>query len=397
MNRLHFMRVPIAETLLLVGALAGLGLHNHRHLAALRVDREGLVRQAVAHGILLDPADPSGALRPARFPRADRGPEPERVMDDYIASVRRINIACAKGIESPAIPPESTIDYATQKRDEMATVELIRALGRSRLRTLVAELCTLGGIGNINNSTQEWLYKLPLICLAEDYPQDALTMIVNSPELLQLTREPDSKMKQSGVFVAVSSWAHADPAAVTAWYRGNAGRLPEAHRTAVRIALIYGTADYDPLFALTLLTESDQASPGFLKTLITEAETRESRLAMLAVCRELKAMPATDALNPSVIDHFIRGLVLGIDKPEGFVYSTNLIERATLSGSELEALTASLEQKVAAGEAGRWVGWLAQNLPPEVARDRIQNLMPQWRDEDAEAAAAFAKEHGLKE
>ncbi len=391
------MRAHIAATLVMLGVLAGLGLHNQWHLAALRSDQEALSRQAVARGILLDPADPVGAIRFSRRPRADREAVAKRVMDDYLASVRRINSACTKGFETPAIPVQSTTDPAIQKRDEMETVEQISALGRIRLRMLVAELSALGGIGDINNSTQEWLYKLPLLCLAKDYPQDALEMILNSPELLQLTCESSDRMKGSGVFVAVSSWAHADPAAVIEWYRGHANRLPDAHRIAARVALIYGTADCDPRFAATLLKESDQTSHKFLGTLITEAETRERRLAMLAVCRELKAMPADDELNPSVIDSFNRYLVLGKGKPEGFGFSTKLIECANLSGRDLEALTLGLERQVAVGEAGRWAEWLAQKLPPEATRDRIRNLMPQWRDEDPEAAAAFAKEHGIEE
>jgi len=82
-------------------------------------------------------------------------------------------------------------------------------------------------------------------------------------------------------------------------------------------------------------------------------------------------------------------------RTEGFDTATRCMEAADLSTDELGSITEYLEVK--SGEVGQWIGWLKKNLPAEMARNRIQKLMPKWHEAEPEAAAAFAIEYGQEE
>lgn len=426
MNR-SSTRIPIAATLLLGVTFAGFGWHNHLRLTVLQAEQVTLAAQAAARGMVFDPAEPSQPIRLTKRQRVDPQREAKRVAAELIAASGEVAAI------SPSLDRHAYSRMARQLM--MEPMEQVMALSGEQLKMLIDDLRAAGGAGN---KTHDGFIYFAILRLTQSHPEDALAWITDSPEMMELITKNASGSSGNGIAAALSSWTKTDPAAAIEWFHRNGGQLPDTLRDSAKTALVIGAARNDPRQALKFIRDCGEATEKSIQSLTLGSEPevmgiimpQEDRLALLSLFSEWKESAADDGIRPELIDSRIGRLAFGErGKPEGFDFTTQWIDRANLTTVELESITQDLSGKVSLAETGRWVDWLGKNLPPAAACDRVTKLVEAWTTgdykaagewlatapdssvklaavrayvetmakQDPEAAAAFAKEHGLKD
>ena len=167
------MKRPIAAAAIILAAGAGLGWHNHRQLVAANEIHAQLVAEAATLGISPDPARLAAPNPATRRERQHPNPDAKLVAAELIAFARELT-AHQKA--------RTGADDADLQKRILVMLDRLMALDASQLKTLIAEV---GTATDLSDDARNGLLSISIMQLADSQPQAALTLCIESAALFK--------------------------------------------------------------------------------------------------------------------------------------------------------------------------------------------------------------------
>ena len=375
------MKISIIVSLAILAVFGMLGRTEQAKAARLRQEQDALTAQAAAMGLSIRGDEKSdSAGRRAKRPHEDR----EAAAKSYAREL----IAFIKELESGGA------DEKIQAR-LLEIVEKMYHLDADQIRILIAEMRTEPGL---DKDMRQGAIGFAIMTLATDHPGKAMTLFTEAEDLFEGSGNTTDVI--AGV---LGKWAERNPLEALEWVRANAETHSDLITKDAKIALIAGTAAQDPKLAFQLIGELQWKDPKQAAGKIGEAaRTPEQRELLLRALRDMRGsstgddaknlmtntiLPALDAMSESLFS-------------EGFDPASSWLKTAGLETTETEAITATIGYHKTRGETGKWLDWMAGNLPASALDSRVASLMGEWTRNDYRAAAGWlsgAKDGPAKE
>lgn len=370
------MKLSLALSVIILAVGALLGLQDRRRLASVRESHDKLVAEAAGSGITVDSASPEDGVRVTKREREDKEAEAKDAAAKFIAFAKEM-----EAIQKKGGPP----DEATQKRI-MDFLDRILSLDAAQLKILITEV---RAAKDIKDETRQSLIGFSIMTLANDHPQAALTLLVES------STDPSGILKMDGMgkqamSTSLAKWAKDDPMAALEWVRKNGDALPALVDDNAKRGMISGAAMQDPRLAFKLLGELGLKDGNrALDSIVDAARTPAERTATLAALREhLATLPEGEGRNQAA-DAAIRSLFQNAVK-DGFDSGTRWLEGAGFSKEELGQLgDGGFQHNMRGSDTGRWIEWMGKTLPEGKPDNGIRDLVRNWTENDYQAAGKW--------
>lgn len=365
------MKISIATSILILLIAALIGVPNHQRMVALRESHGKLVATAAQFGIAMDSNNPDETARVTKRTRENKEVDAKAFAADFIAFAREM-----KAKQEKSDPP----DEARQKRS-MEMMERMTSLDAAQLKTIIAEFHKAEGL---DDDMREGLISFSVITLAGDQPQAALDLLTGPAGLLK-----DHSTIKHIVSSSLTSWAKNDPVAALNWVKKNSAEFPDLITDAAKRGTISGTAFQDPHLAFKLIDDLGIKEVGqSIDAIVSAAKTPEERTTTLNALREHLTTLPDDKARTEISESAMRGLT-NITVAEGFEASTRWLADASFTAKELENFAGGLQGSIKRAETGKWIEWIGEKLPPEKAKDNIDDIVRDWTRNDYQAAGQW--------
>ncbi len=362
------LKFPIAAAILILAIGGALGLIHQQRLTALHQEQRELA--AAARQLGISPTVPGDSPITKRQ-RDDRADDANAMAREFVAFGREVENHEQQGDET---------DEAFQKRGLEMQAKLME-LDASQLKGLIA---ALRDDKSLSDQVRHNLICYSISMIGQDHPAAALALVSESADLLT-----DSSTAASVVHSTLANWAKKDPLAAREWIRKNAAEHPDFADDNAKRSIIEGAAENDPKLAFKLIGEMHiEDTSSAVQSLVEVGETSEQRTAILDALRgHLATLPEgheRDDLLQESLETMGRNLT-----NENFDSVQSWISQSKLSPAESAQFAAGLSYFNTKQDTGRWIDWMAQNLPQDAVADNVDNLIGQWTQQDYQAAGKW--------
>ena len=167
------MKISIAVSILILALGTSLGWHDRQQLAAVRASHAKLVAEAARHGIAIDSTHSTNPIRITKREREDRAAAAKLAAAEFIAFAKEMEAFEKKGGGQP--------DEAMQKRI-MDFMDRMMSLDSAQLKILIAEV---RAAKDLKDESRQGLIAFSIMTLANDHPQAALALFTESGDLFE--------------------------------------------------------------------------------------------------------------------------------------------------------------------------------------------------------------------
>lgn len=365
------MKWSIGVSILILALGVATGLVHQKHLTKLQEDRLQLVAQAKKLGISTDLAALSGEARITKRQREDRENQTHALTADLVAFARQMEAHDKGGIGT---------DETIQNRGMEIMAKLLE-LDASQIKVLITGL---RDDKSLSSGTRSDMIGLTLTMLGEDHPLAALEFLMGSSGL-----PVGSPVAKRVVASTLARWANQDPLAALDWVRKNSDEHPDLTDDETKQGIIAGAARSDPKLAFKLISETnldDKAAA--VQSLVEAGKTPEQRTAILDALREHLATIPEQADREELLKESLESMGRNISE-ESFTAVQSWLAASKLSPQESAQFAAGLSYFNTKQDTGRWIDWMAENLPKEQLRENVDNLIGQWTQQDYQAAGKW--------
>ena len=216
-------------------------------------------------------------------------------------------------------------------------------------------------------------------------PQSALALIQEFSDLLA-----KGDLRSDLLSESLGSLAAHQPTAALAWIRENTAKFPELADDGISREVIRSTAGTDPRGAFQLATELKFNDPTEAGKAIMEAGSTSpaARTSALAALREHLATFTDPADQEKLGSSALAGLAENID-PQGIEAMAGWISRSKFTAEEKQQFASGLSYFSTRQDTGRWIEWLAENLPADGVSGPVGDLIGQWTQQDYKGAGTW--------
>ena len=366
------MKIPIALSLLILVLGSVLCWQENQRHASVRASYEKLVAQAAQSGITLDPTLVVEGVRVTKRGRQheDKEADGKNAAAGYIALMKEMEAVKKKG-DQPAMATDEQVQKIADR---------IMALDPTQLKILIAEI---RANQDLKPETQKELISLPIITLASNYPQTALALLTESPDLMK-----ENVICNQAMSTSLAKWAKEDPAAALEWVCANSAKFPDLVTDYAKYGMISGTAMNDPQLAFKLIAELGiKDGEHAIRMIARAAKTSEERTATLdALCAHLTTLPEGE-IRDLASEAAFEALGKNTAK-EGFEAGSKWLENAALTPEQL-AKFCKFAYIMKGEETGKWIEWIGTKLPIEKSKDNIRRMVQNWTENDYQAAGKW--------
>jgi hypothetical protein len=370
------MKFSLVATALILAVAAFFGWQDHRKLASVRESHGRLFDEARALGLPTDGLVKDGeAVLPAKSGRMEG--ESGSGIDPREFAVRLGAFALKmEAAEKSGTPPDEGF-----QQEIFALIDEMLLLDPAALKVLIGEL---RANGELTGEMRRNIVGFAISMLANDHPASALAIFTESADLFG---DKDGR-GQHVLGGALSKWASQDPAAALEWVRANSAAHPDLVTEEAKRDLIGGAAKQDPRLAFQLIGElglEDAGAAG--QEIAGSAATPGERSAILKALRDHLSNgdeQQSDALRGTTL----RALGESAIK-DGFASAAAWIDGAGLKEEESVAIAQGIEYWRTKDDTGKWIEWMAGELPAGDWETRANSLMNQWTRSDYKAAGLW--------
>ena len=365
------MRFSIAAAILILAIGGALGLRHQQRLTVLHEERQQLAAKANKLGISTDPAAASGDAPLTKRQRDDRANKARLMAAQFVAFGREVDSHDQQGSET---------DEAFEKRGLEMQAKLME-LDASQLKVLIA---TLRDDKSLSDEIRQNLICYSISMIGEDHPATALALFAESADLLA-----DSLTGSGMAASTLASWATKDPLAAREWVRDNAAAHPELANDDAKLSIVAGAADNDPKLAFKLIGELHiEDTSAAVQSLVEAGKSATQRTAILDALRDHLAALPEGPERDDLLQESLETMGRNLDN-ESFESVQSWITSSKLNPAESAQFAAGLSYFNTKQDTGRWIDWMAQNLPREAVAQNVDNLVGQWTQQDYQAAGKW--------
>jgi hypothetical protein len=361
------MKFSLAASLLILVIGGATGLMQRGQGTQLRKEHAGLVAKARELGISTDVQ--TGDERLTKRQRDESVKRAGLLGGELAAFAKEMEQHEKNGGEH---------DEAFEKRAREMMTRLME-LDAAGLKQVIAGLRDDAGL---SDEMRRNLIGFSIMMLGESHPASAMAIYSESSDLLA-----GGPMGEHVAIATLESWAKTDPMAAIAWMRKNAG-TDLADETA-KTAIISGLAANDPHEAFRMLAEikpEDESSA--IQILMESGKTPEQRTALLDALRgHLLTLPDgmdREELLAESLESLARNLT-----GERYDAVKSWLDASKLTPEQTSQFAAGLSYFNTKDDTGRWIDWMAENLPKDDIAENVDNLIGQWTQQDYLAAGRW--------
>lgn len=370
------MKASLTLTALILAVAGVIGWQNHVKLEDARTVRSRLAEEARDLGFDAGELVKSGASPRRMKSQREANGEKEAQAKDF--AKRLADFAS----EMRALEKQGGQPGVEMQKRIFAIIDEMLKLDAAQLKVLVAELKTAPGL---DEETRRGIIGFAIMSLSDRQPAAALTLYVESSEILGgRGSQVDHLMR-----TALAKWAEDDPSAAMEWYRSNSKEHPDVVTSRVRLGIVSGAARQDPRLAFKLIGElglsSDNEAGG---TMARQAKTPAEKTALLAALRD-HLTGSTDAEANAALRRFTMEGMAEKMAEEGYDASASWLGSAGLSQEEAQATAKGLRSWQTKGDTGKWIDWMADKLPEEDFKQKVNEMMTDWTRRDYKAAGEW--------
>ena len=354
---------------LTVGILVIGGITTVRHqnqLDGVRADQQRLVEKANQLG-LADKVAGVG-VRMTKRQREDVDTESRGVTTALIAFAREMEDREKSGQE----------DDDESNARAMELMNRVMKLDAAQLKRVITGLRDDTSLSTESRSN---MIGFAILVLGEDHPAAALALYTESADLLG-----DGVVGLDAVASSLRLWARQDPSAALAWVKANEQAHPDIADEDARRNIITGAALTDPALALQLMGEMKLEDPeAAIAGVVETADGPDKRTAVINALRDHLADLSAAVDGKEAMTEALEAMGRDLSN-EDFDSVTAWMKDAALTPDEAAAFTGGLSWFNTREDTGKWIAWMAGNLPEKEARDGADTLIGQWTQEDYLAA-----------
>jgi hypothetical protein len=352
----------LALAILALGAAPG--FFQQDRLAKLREEYSKLAAEGVKLGLHMDAAGTAADARLTKRQREDRVKLARQVAEEVVAFAKESEAMEKRGEEG---------DEAFQNR-AMDMMSRLMELDPAGLKQVIA---SLRESREISSETRGNIIAFAIMSLAGDHPEAAVSLFAEASDMMD-----KSMLGEHVIASALNRWAELDPAAALDWVRKNAAAHPEILGDTQTVVLA-GVARNNPKLAFQLAGElgPDQAMNAINAIVITGHDDPVQRSAVLTALREHLATVQDESERQEIRAKALEMLARTADK-EGFDSLTKWIESSAFTPQEKGEFAAGLTYFTTKQDTGKWVEWMAGNLPAESLQDPVRETVGEWTQQD---------------
>ncbi len=362
------MKKSVAFSLIMIGLCAVLCLLQQRNLSSAQAHYQTLEAAAAKLGI----TPPDTGVRLTKLQR-------ENLEKQAHAQAAEVSAMAGKLEEIAKNHGRHGDEYLKQSEILMAK---LAAMPESQLRITLSELrknpqLPLKSLREITGLT--------LMQRAVAAPQSALTLIHDFSDLLV-----KGDLRSDLISESLGSLAALQPTAALAWIRENSSQFPELADDGISSEVIRSTAKTDPRRAFKLAAELKLKDPADAGKAIMEAGSTSpaARTSALAALREHLATLTDPADQEKIRGSALASLAENID-PQGIEAMAGWISKSKFTAEEKKQFASGLSYFSTRQDTGRWIEWLATNLPPDGVSQPVGDLIGQWTQQDYKGAGTW--------
>lgn len=351
------MKISLITTIIVILIGAAIVLKNRHELSGLRAT-ETRLRESVEslHSIFSDSSRASKTGYSSH--RRERRDEPlidlERRARDLIELMK-------------------SQDEAEDSKEQVALFNAFASLSDSSISQLDALIGELRNLNGENEKLRDAVIGLVMVMACDQNPRAGLDLVDSHHDLHGPNRNEEDIIKN-----ALRSLADDDPAGALQWIKLNREKYSESiSDEAVEVALI-GMARQEPAAAILWLenVEPDDQDD-FASKIAASATTADQRTALLDAIDGRDE----DPLRISVLQGLARSFEDG-----DFEKSTEWIENQKLAPEDLEAITSGISVSTFNANAGAWISWMTEHMPPESIETQVITRVKLWTQDNYKAA-----------
>lgn len=348
------------------------GLWQEKRLSTLRGEHEQLSREAVALGIRHASASDDGGGRTTKRERGEGEKRALRVGSALIAFAKEL-----EAMESSGNSPDTEF----QERSMQVMLELAE-LDAKQLKEVIARLKNEQGLSGKSRGD---IISYAILTIADRKPEVAVAMYVECADLLA-----DSNLGSHVVSSALGRWAAASPKEALDWISKNETKHAGLIDDDTRRSILSGIAVNDPVLAFDLLDEMgfENRSMAIHSILATGSNDAQQRTGTLDALRGYLAKITDATTREETGAKALELLARSIDH-EGFDPLVQWMEQAKFTPQEKEHFAGGLTYFTTKEDTGKWVEWMAENLPAEEVGLPVKDLVGEWTDQDYQAAGKW--------
>jgi hypothetical protein len=369
------MKVSLLSAALILIAASFFGWQGHARLVDAREDHGRLVAEAEAMGLdasgTANGADGKAAQTKTR--RDDPG-DKAAVVKAFSAKL----VAFAKEME--AMQKEGKQPDEDMQKRMFEVLEVMLSLDAAQLKLLVAEI---RGTTDLSDEMRTGILGFAVMMLANDHPAAALAIFTESGDLMKETGS-----SQHVISSAVARLAQEDPMAALDWIRKNSKEHPEMVTDQTKRGVLAGAARQDPKLAFSLIAELGfEDGSRAVGSIVETATTTEQRKAVLAAMRDHAKTLGPEAAA-AITKETLKELGQGLSR-QGHDGTVAWLKESGLSPEETADFAEGVQPWQTKSETGKWIGWLAENVPGDKMEIRVTLFMNQWARDDYKAAGLW--------
>ncbi len=365
------LKFSVGISILILGLGLMIGLVHQKRLTTLQAERLELVAQAGKLGISPILTGSTGDARITKRQREGREVQAHSLAMDLAAFAKEMELHDKDG---------SGGDEAIQKRG-MEIMARLMELDASQIKVVISGL---RDDKSLSEDTRINMIGLTITMLGEDHPSAALALFTDFSDLLA-----GSPMGKHVVSSSLSHWANQDPLAALEWVRKNSAEHPDLADDETKQSIITGAARNDPKLAFKLITEMqlDDKSAA-VQALVEAGKTPVQRTAILDALREHLATIPDESDREDLLKESLESMGRNLAE-ESFNSTQSWISQSKLSPEESAQFAGGLSYFNTKQDTGKWIDWMATTLPKEQLRDNVDNLIGQWTQQDYQAAGKW--------
>ena len=362
------MKTTAALSLLVFCLAAVPCLLQQRRLASAQDHYQTLEIAAAKLGI----APPASGTRLTKLQRENL----EKLAQAHAAEVSAM---AAKLAETAQTHGRNSPEYTKQSDLLMAK---LATLTESQLRIT---LTALRKTPQLPDKSLKEITGLAILQRVASDPQSALTLVGEFSDLLV-----KGSLRSELLSESLSNLATTQPTAAWQWVRRNVAKFPELADDAITSEVIRGAAKNDPRSAFKLSSEMDLSDSDAAIKAIMEAgsATAVTRTAALTALREHLSTLPDPADQEGIRRSALASLAENID-PQGIEAMAGWIAKSKFTAEEKQQFASGLNYFSTRQDTGRWIEWLATNLPADGVSKPVGDLIGQWTQQDYKGAGTW--------
>lgn len=369
------MKASLTISAVILAVAGVIGWQNHGKLDDARLVRARLSEEARAIGLDAEELLKNGSS-PRRMKNTREGDEDEQAHAKKFARTLADFANEMKKMQQSGTEPDS----AMQKRIFEIIGEMVE-LDAAQLKTLVAELQAMP---DVDEEMRRGIIGFAIMTMAESHPAGALAMATESAGALG-----KNGPGQHVVSTALAKWSEDNPKAALEWVKANAKDHPDMVTDHSKQGILTGVARTDPRLAFQMIADLELKDAGEAGgKIIQAAKTPAERSAALAALREhVKGLSDAKA-GEALVDSSLRSLGQAVQK-DGYDASAAWIESAKLTPKETESMVDGMGWWQVKEDTGKWIDWMHGKLPEERFKPKVAEMIGNWTKQDYKAAGEW--------